>query len=318
MVPTGLRLPRELLVLGAAAETGLLEALERGAPREAAALAADLGLDPRATEVVLEALVELGYCVREEGGFRLGEEARGLLRGEPGLPTSGFPFTYGLLASWLALPEVLRSGRPARRGPDPARRRHYVAAMRHHAKAYAPAAVDLCLEGLVPPVRVLDVGGGPLTIAEEFCRRGAEVVVLDVPEVVEMMAPCAASEPRIRMVAGDFNVALPPGPFDLAYLGNVTHIYGEEENRALFRRVAAALRPGGRIAVVDFVRGVSPGAALFAVNMLVNTERGGTWTLAQYRSWLRDAGFSEPELRECGGRHLLLAVRRNPGRPGRD
>jgi SAM-dependent methyltransferase len=304
----GLELPRELLVVGAAVETGLLDAL-KDAPRHAAGLAAALGLDPRATRVVLEALVELGYCAREGEDFRLSEEAHRMLYGEPEAPDAGFPFmhAYNLLASWLALPEVLRSGRPAPRRRDPVRQRHYIAAMRRNAKAYAPAVVDLCLAGLQPPVRVLDLGGGPLTFAEEFARRGAEVVVLDVPEVVEMMAPLAAREPRVTMVAGDFNVALPPGPFDLAYLGNVTHIYGETENRTLFGRVAAELRPGGRIAITDFIRGVSPGAALFAVNMLVNTERGGTWTLEQYRAWLRDAGFSDPELHEAGGRHVLLA-----------
>jgi SAM-dependent methyltransferase len=306
----GLQLPRELLVLGAATETGLLDALKE-APRGAAILAADLGLDPRATRVVLEALVELGYCVREGENFRLSDEAHRMLyeQTDPGYTGFSFMHTYNLLASWLALPDVLRSGQPVRRDRDPTRRRYYIAAMRHHAKAYAPAVVDLCLAGLQPPVRVLDLGGGPLTFAEEFARRGAAVVVLDVPEVVEMMAPHAAREPRITMVAGDFNVALPPGPFDLAYLGNVTHIYGERENRTLFCRTAAVLRRGGRIVIVDFIRGISPRAAVFAVNMLVNTQSGGTWTLEQYRTWLRDAGFSEPELHEAGGRHVLLATR---------
>lgn len=296
--------------MGAAVKAGLLEALKAG-PRSVGELAAALGLDPRATWVVLEALVELGYCVRDGEAFALSDEARRMLYDEsdPAYADFSFMHTYELLRSWLALPEVLRSGRPVPRGRDPVRRRYYIAAMRHNAKAYAPAVADLCLAGLQPPVRVLDLGGGPLTFAEEFARRGAAVVVLDVPDVVEIMAPHAAREPRITMVAGDFNVALPPGPFDVAYLGNVTHIYGETENRTLFCRTAAVLRPGGRIAIADFIRGINPRAALFAVNMLVNTENGGTWTLDQYRTWLREAGFSDPELREVGGRHILLAAK---------
>src|SRR3712207_7763846 len=92
----------------------------------------------------------------------------------------------------------------------------------------------------------------------------------------------------ISAVGGDFNEGLPEGPFDAAYLGNVSHIYGPEENLALMKRVAGSLSPGGLIAIRDFVRGLSKGAALFAVNMLVNTESGNVYAEEDYKGWLRD------------------------------
>jgi hypothetical protein len=79
-------------------------------------------------------------------------------------------------------------------------------------------------------------------------------------------------------VGGDFNEGLPEGPFEAAYLGSVSHIYGPEENQALIERVAESLSSGGLIATRDFVRGISKGAALFGVNMLVNTESGNTYS----------------------------------------
>jgi len=51
------------------------------------------------------------------------------------------------------------------------------------------------------------------------------------------------------------------------------------------------LESGGRIAVVDFIRGTNPFAAVFGVNMLANTVSGDTYTLGQYTEWLEAAGF---------------------------
>ncbi|HZY56570.1 MAG TPA: methyltransferase, partial [Rubrobacteraceae bacterium] len=102
---------------------------------------------------------------------------------------------------------------------------------------------------------------------------GRRVTVFDLPEVVELMKE-RLSAARISAVGGDLNEGLPEGPFDAAYLGSVSHIYRPEENLALIERVAGSLSPGGLIAIRDFLRGLSRGAALFAVNKLINTESG--------------------------------------------
>lgn len=63
----------------------------------------------------------------------------------------------------------------------------------------------------------------------------------------------------------------------------------------LFRRCRRALAPGGRIVIRDFIlepdKTAPKSAALFALNMLVNTRAGSTYNEAEYRSWLREAGF---------------------------
>lgn len=136
------------------------------------------------------------------------------------------------------------------------------------------------------------------------------MTVFDLPEVVELMKE-RLDAAGISAVGGDFNEGLPEGPFDAAYLGSVSHIYGPEENLALMKRVAGCLSPGGLIAIRDFVRGVSKGAALFAVNMLVNTETGNTYTEEDYRGWLCAAGFQGVEVLPIPTRdtHLILARR---------
>ena len=56
---------------------------------------------------------------------------------------------------------------------------------------------------------------------------------------------------------------------------------------------------------------MSKGAALFGVNMLVNTESGDTYTEADYRGWLGAAGFQGVEVLPIPARdnHFILARR---------
>jgi hypothetical protein len=93
---------------------------------------------------------------------------------------------------------------------------------------------------------ILDVGDGPGTYAEAFTEGGAQVTVFDLPEVVELMKEHLDAA-GISAVGGDFNEVLPEGPFDTAYLGSVSHIYGPKENLTLIKRVTGSLYPGGLI-----------------------------------------------------------------------
>ncbi|OAT79283.1 methyltransferase [Desulfotomaculum copahuensis] len=310
MKKEALQMPWELLLAGGAVEAGIFDALHRQA-MDAAELAASLQADRRAVWTVAEALVSLNYLERDGEKYRLCAAAEDTFYRPESESYEGFAFmhAYELIKSWINLPEVIKSGQPARRERGEAGRRYFIQAMARGALASAEEIARFCLSGLPAGAQVLDIGGGPLTYARAFAARGAAVTVLDLPGVVAAARDALSPGENIRLAAGDFTVALPDGPFHLAYLGSICHIYGEEENRALFRRVAAALAPGGRIAVTDLVRGRHPFAAVFAVNMLVNTQTGGTWTREEYASWLTGAGFDGVELREVAGRQLITAVR---------
>ena len=300
-------LPQELLILGAAVKTGMVEALRKSTT--CAALAEELTLNPRAVWIVLEALADLGYVTRQGEVVSLSEEAQKMIY-DPAAPNYvGFAFMhrYNMIRSWVQLPEVLASGQPASSDQDPQNTRYFMEGMRHGAEKGAPAIADFLLTDTVNGVRVLDIGGGPLIYGSAFTARGAKVTVMDLPPVVQLMQG-KAEKAGIALFPGDFNLGLPPGPFDLAYLGNICHIFAETENRELFRKLSQVLVPGGRIAIVDMVRGTNPFAAVFGVNMLVNTANGGTWTLVQYAEWLADAGFLDVKLNEVAGRQIITAV----------
>ncbi len=82
----------------------------------------------------------------------------------------------------------------------------------------------------------------------------------------------------------------------------------------MLRRTHAALAPGGTIAIAEFLvdadrRGPMSGL-IFAVNMLVNTEAGGTYAFEEIAGWLTEAGFTNPrQLPAPGPSPLILATR---------
>ena len=304
---------QEAVVLGCAKQDGVLEAVADGNP-PAEGVASRLGLSPRAVRALLSALAEMGVLAEEDDGFRLLEEHRGPLleKSHPDYAGGLVVHRFELIRKWSRMPEILKTGSPIEDDPErgPEGKETFIYSMRRLARPGARAVAALLLSRLPENAHILDVGGGPGNYAEAFVEGGARVTVFDLPEVVELMKE-RLDAAGISAVGGDFNEGLPEGPFDAAYLGSVSHIYGPEENLALIVRVAGSLSPGGLIAIRDYVRGVSKGAALFGVNMLVNTESGDTYTEADYRGWLGAAGFQGVEVLPIPARdnHFILAHR---------
>ena len=303
---------QEAVVLGCAKQQGILEAVADGS-RSANEVANQLGMSPRAVNALLSALAELGVLAEDRNTFRLLEEHRGPLleRSHPDYAGGLVVHRFELIRKWGRMPEILKTGSPMDDEPEqgPEGKETFIYSMRRLAKPGVRAVADLLLSRLPENPHILDVGGGPGTYAEAFREGGAQVTVFDLPAVVELMKE-RLDAAGISAVGGDFNEGLPEGPFDAAYLGSVSHIYGPEENLALIERVADSLAPGGLIAIRDFIRGLSKGAALFGVNMVVNTESGNTYTEEEYRGWLSAAGFEGIEVLPIPERDTLFILAR--------
>ncbi|HBV96773.1 MAG: hypothetical protein JL50_15665 [Peptococcaceae bacterium BICA1-7] len=300
----------ELLLLGGAYRAGIFEALKTG-HLTLEDLADTTGSDKRSLWTVLEALIEAGYLVREGAGVGIEPGVAEMLYSQDSPRYTGFSFMHGydLCRRWMDLPEVITTGKPVKRERKGEETRNFIASMARNARQGGPIIAAECLRGLGSEPRVLDAGGGPLTYARAFASLGARVTVFDLPEVVEMARPLLEDDQTIDLVPGDMTESFPQGPYDLVYLGNVCHIFDETVNSSMFIRAYKVISPGGRIAIQDFVRGVSPGGALFAVNMLINTPSGGVWSMQQYTDWLSGAGFGEIKLEHCGQKQLITAVR---------
>jgi 2-polyprenyl-3-methyl-5-hydroxy-6-metoxy-1,4-benzoquinol methylase len=301
--------PQELLVAATALKTGIFDAL-REKTTTLDALSSDLSMDRRALWTVMEALISLGYVKRAGEILTLAPETNALFFDEDNENYLGYSLvhTFNVIKAWTHLPEILKTGQPPEHKRDQQDIKGFMSAMKQGAKPIVDQLVTISLQGLPQKPKVLDLGGGPLNYARPFAAAGAEVTVQDIPEVCAVMEPTLLPGEKIKFVPGDFTEGVFAGTFDLIFLGNITHSYGEDENLLLFKRVHDSLRSGGRIVILDFVRGISPRADLFAVNMLVNTKAGGTWTLQQYTNWLNTAGFDQVKMYNMDGRQIITAT----------
>ncbi|MDD4587747.1 MAG: class I SAM-dependent methyltransferase, partial [Heliobacteriaceae bacterium] len=226
-----LQAPQELLILGAATRCGIIDRIWAKGKISAAELAAELELDLRGTWTVTEALIALGYLTREPAGGRedgllsLTPEAQALLFDTRSKSYIGraYMHAYGMVGSWYQLPAVIKTGKSVPRESDTKHTVAFMHAMRRSGGPAAAAITKTAVEGLPAPFRVLDLGGGPLTHARAFAALGGRVTVLDTTPVVEMMGPELKPDEPVTLVAGDFTRELPAGPFDIAYMGNITH-----------------------------------------------------------------------------------------------
>jgi trans-aconitate methyltransferase len=182
-------------------------------------------------------------------------------------------------------------------------RASFIAAM--HAIS-GPMADDLVAQlGTLKFHRLLDVGGASGTWTLAFLRAvpGATATIFDLPDSINQARQRLANTEfadRVTLVSGDFYTDELPRGADFAWLSAICHQHSRRHNRELFTKVNEVMAPGGRIAVRDVVmescRTRPSEGALFAVNMLVNTETGGTYTFEEYAEDLRVAGFEEPQL----------------------
>ncbi|HSK67717.1 MAG TPA: methyltransferase [Candidatus Limnocylindria bacterium] len=262
-----------------------------------------VGGAPRHVDRLLNALVALGLLEKREGRFANAPvAARYLVKGRPGY-MGGLGHTAHLWETWGHLTEVVREGRPAARPPINDRGdewlRPFIAAMHWRSRQTAPEVVKaLDLAGVS---RVIDVGGGSGAYAMAFARAkaGVSAVVFDLPNVVPLTRTYIVEESlaaQVEAVAGDYMKDSLGEGFDLALLSMVIHSHSPAQNQALLAKVARALTSGGQVVIQDFLMAEDRGGplqpALFALNMLVGTEAGDTYTDAEVRGWLQEAGFT--------------------------
>lgn len=289
------------LAAGVSLELGIIAALsERSA--DASDIADTLDLSVRGVEALLRPLGELGAVTRDDTGWRLtgAGRARFVDRDHPDFEADNLLHWMRSIRRWSHdLPEVVRSGKPGRDDRPASGPKHgkdleeFMAAMANRAPDDVAAVADAVREAAPRATTLLDVGGGPGVYARALADRGFEVTLLDRQEVIRLVSDAYGlrSDSRIHLVSADFLEELPDREYEVVLLANVSHIYGPSTNRDLIRRVAAKLTPGGCVAIVDFVRGMSEFATLFALTMLLSTDDGGTWSLPEYSNWLLGAGL---------------------------
>ena len=287
-----------------------------------AEVAAKVLTNARATEMLLNALVSMGMLAKQAGVFRTTPvTARFFAEGSKDNARPGLIHIANIWHRWSNLTDCVRAGTAvghqemADRGDDWTE--PFIAAMHRNASERAPLVVKAV--GTAANERVLDVGGGSAaySIAFALADERLRATVLDLPTVLliaQRHINAAGLSGRIETRPGDLRRDPLGKGFTLILVSAICHMLSPEENIDLLRRCYEALDPNGRVVIQDFIlepdKTAPRQAALFALNMLVGTPAGSTYSYDEYTAWLREAGFpGVREIRLTGPSSLIIGVK---------
>jgi ubiquinone/menaquinone biosynthesis C-methylase UbiE len=314
------------LVLEAAIRHHVFDILDAG-PKTISEVGVATGASERGLSAIMHALVGLGFLAKDEQNrFSLTPESSAfLVSTKPGFQGGLIRHcSEQLIPKWLKLNEIVATGRPAESvNQEDAGSDFFQNFVNDIFPMSYPAAQALATHfgaaNTGQPLHVLDLaaGSGVWGIALAQSSEQIRVTAVDWPAVIPVTRNTVSRfglADRFSYIEGDLLHADFGNGYNLATLGHILHSEGEERSKALLTKTFQALAPGGTIAIAEFL--VNPdrtgpiNGLFFAVNMLVNTDAGDTYSFEEISSWLTAAGFANPRTLEAPGPSpLILATR---------
>ncbi|EWC63317.1 Methyltransferase type 12 [Actinokineospora spheciospongiae] len=306
-------------LLRAAIELGVFDALADGSA-DPDTVAAILRTSPRGTRLLLRALAAAGLLAVDGEQFGLAPGAETLLVRSSPQYGGGVVRVAASDWEWDAMKDlagaVRAGGTLLAENAEAPGFPYWVDFATHLTFATGPGA-EFVADLLVPAAAgrdrygVLDVGCGHGLFGFAVAQRvpGATVSCLDWPDVLDVArghAERLGLADRVHYLPGDaFEVPL-GGPYDAVVLGNFLFQFSARRGTELLRRLAGALKPGGRVVVIGFTTGDRPPAEdyhahLLSLLMLAGTTEGELHSPIVYQKMLATAGFAATAAHERPG-----------------
>jgi precorrin-6B methylase 2 len=281
-------------------------------PLSAHEVASRIKADLRALTILLDALAALGFLVKRGEAYQCPPSLCSFLSAESS--DSVLPMVLHMAHlwwKWSGLTSLVRSSNSrdemATSSQGANELRAFIGAMDVIASQLAPQIVAAVNPG--SSTTLLDVGGASGTYTLAFLQAAPEMkaTLFDSPEVIEIARQRLREVgvlDRVTLVAGDFYRDEFPRGHDLAFVSAVIHQNSPEQNLDLFVKVFRSLVPGGRIVIRDHImepnRTHPKEGAVFAVNMLLSSSGGRTYTYDEIKAGLAQAGFVSIRLLQKG------------------
>ena len=304
-------------VLSSAIELGVFAALAGGAlPLDK--IAGRIESPVRSTRILLDALAVVGLLSKDGASYGLGPLAAAhLVPDRPGYVggMSGIVANQTMWAAMGRLKDAVRAGGSVLddHGEIPRHPFWEVFAQGSVGMAAAGAAgIEGILHGWIasrPSVRVLDVAAGSGMYGYTLARNpNVQLTTLDWPNVLVHTRKTAervgVDASRVRYLEGNLFELDWAGPYDVVLLSQIYHHFDPETCLGLTKKAAAALAPGGKVVVHDFIADSAlknPAAAMFSVTMLIWTRHGEAFSLQDYEKWFSQAGLAQPKVHSFEG-----------------
>ena len=289
-------------VLVLASRFGIFEELDRR-PQTPEEISRSLTLPPESVELLLSSLHEAGYLKKQKAAYSLAPQAaKWLVRSSPYTFTHFLEYIELLHAHWLTLEHSLRHGKPSKTYVETFSDTEW--------RIYTDGMMDLA-NLILPRIRsrlvlpagaesVLDLGGSHGLYSMELCRNhpGLRATIADFPAVLsrtgEVVRELGLSSRVTLLPCNITDASFPPHDVVLAF--NIVHGFRREVNRALLKKIASTLNPGGKLFILDQfknerLRGAARMIPLMVGVNLLNEIGGNVYHSEEVQSWCIEAGL---------------------------
>ena len=314
------------LIIGAAVSNKVFDSIASGA-KTVAQLSKETGAPARGLRAIMNALVGLELLKKNRREkYSLTPESTAFLLSDKPSTQAGFFGTIlpQLISRWLRLTDVVRDGQPAVAVNQETEGTEFFSQLVENIipMSYPSAQAlghHLKIAKAKSEVRVLDLaaGSGIWGIALTQKSPRVRVTAVDwagmIPTTKRITQKFGVAD-RFNYIEGDLLEANFRNGYDIAILGHILHSEGEERSRKLLKKTFNALKSGGVIAIAEWLvnddRTEPTHSLMFAVQMLVNTERGDTFSFNEIKGWLEEARFKRVRKLEAPGPSpLILATK---------
>lgn len=314
------------LIISAAINNKVFDALQSGA-KTVNEVKKETGASHRGLRAIMDALVGLELLKKDrQAKYSLTPESRAfLISDKPGTLAGFFGSILPVMTSrWLRLTDIVRDGRPAVAVNQETEGTEFFSQLVETIipMSYAGAqklADHLKVVKAKDESRVIDLAAGSgvwgIALAQKSPR--LRVTAVDwagmIPTTKRITERFGVRD-RFDFIEGDLLKASLGNGYDVATLGHILHSEGEQRSRQLLKKVFRALKSGGTIAIAEWLvnddRTKPLPSLMFSVQMLVNTEKGDTFSFNQIKDWLEEAGFKKVRKLEAPGPSpLILATK---------
>ena len=314
------------LIISAAVNNKIFDSLQGGA-KTVEQLKKETGADVRGLRAIMDALVGLELLKKDrQSRYSLTPESEAfLISDKPGALAGFFGSILPVMASrWLRLTDIVRDGQPAVTVNQETEGTEFFSQLVETIIPMSyPAAQKLADHLKVAKAKeqvcVIDLAAGSgiwgIAVAQKSPR--VRVTAVDwagmIPTTKRITEKFGVRH-RFDFIEGDLLEANFGSGYDLATLGHILHSEGEQRGRQLLKKTFHALKSGGTIAIAEWLvnddRTKPLPSLMFSVQMLVNTEKGDTFSFNEIKLWLEDAGFKKVRKVEAPGPSpLILATK---------
>jgi ubiquinone/menaquinone biosynthesis C-methylase UbiE len=314
------------LVISAAVNTKVFDVLRSGS-KTVDQVKQQTRAAARGLRAIMDALVGLELLKKDrQSRYSLTPESHAFLVSDKAGTLAGF---FGsilpvMISRWLRLTDIVRNGQPAVAVNQETEGTEFFSQLVETIipMSYAGAqklSEHLKVANAKDEMRVIDLAAGSgiwgIALAQKSPR--LRVTAVDwagmIPTTKRITQKFGVRD-RFDFIEGDLLEAKFGNGYEVATLGHILHSEGEERSRQLLKKIFRTLKSGGTIAIAEWLvsddRTKPLPSLMFSVQMLVNTEKGDTFSFNQIKRWLEEAGFKKVrKLKAPGPSPLILATK---------